>query len=236
MKKNTISKIAALVLAGMMTVGFAGCDSTTVSDTDNSVVDSNNNDNADAANDNANDNANPDPNNDAEPAPPAPSNNTAETFKDYSNKKAENGKSAKWIWMDNCTEDVLGDGSLFEITFRIKQDAADGNYNVVINDFAMCHVDVDKVVEAKLIDGVVTVGNAEAPTQETVDETYLMLENAKGNAGDTITMVMSISKNPGFTISQLGVNYDSSALEIVDIKTAGILSEIGSVQMNLDVE
>lgn len=228
MKKNIISKLAVFILAGMMAVGFTGCDSTNASSSDNNSV-------SETENAADNNNANPDPNanDDAEPAPTAQAQNAAETFKDYSNKTAENGKSAKWFWIDNGTEDILGDGTLFEITFKIKDGCADGNYNVVINDFAMCNKDL-AIVEAKITDGVVTVGSAEAPAQNSPSETSVYLSNVIGNAGDTIKMNVVAAKNPGFCTVQIGVNYDASALEIVDVTSAGLLSEIGSVQKNLD--
>lgn len=233
MKKNIISKLAVIALAGIMAAGFAGCDSTNVSSDDTSNVGGESSAAENNDNNNVNDNANPvpDANNDADPAPEQPK-ETVETFKDYSNKTVENGQSAKWFWIDNGVEDLLGDGEIFEITFKIKDGSADGNYNVAINDFAMCNKDL-AIINAKVSDGVVTIGSAEAPAQETPGETSVFLSNVSGNAGDTIKMKVCMVKNPGFCTVQLGVNYDSSVLEIVDVTSVGILSEIGTVQKNL---
>lgn len=223
--KNIKNKIAVIALAGIMTVGFSACDSTKTTDTSSaqdssSVAEVVNNDNGGD-----------------ESAPPVQANNsTAETFKDYSNKTVENGKSAKWFWMDNGTEDLLGDSDVFEITFKIKDGTADGNYNVVLNDLAICNKDL-AIVDAQLIDGVITVGSASAPaTQETPSAAAITLVNTSGNAGDTVKMKVNFAKNPGFCTIQLGVNYDSSVLELVDITNTGILADIGSVVKNLGDE
>ncbi|HAS78465.1 MAG TPA: hypothetical protein DCS38_01815 [Ruminococcus sp.] len=138
--------------------------------------------------------------------------------------------------MDTGTENLLGDSDIFELSFKIKDGTADGNYNVVINDLAICNTDL-AIVDAKLIDGTITVGSADAPAaQETPSETAITLVNTSGNAGDTVKMKVRLSKNPGFCTVQLGINYDSSALELVDITNTGILEELGSVVKNFGDE
>lgn len=232
--KNITKKLAVLALAGLMAMSFSACDST---DKNSSAENSSSQaDDASSNDDNNNDNINANNNGGDESAPPANQNSTAETFKDYSNKSVENGKSAKWFWMDTGTEDLLGDSDIFELSFKIKDGTADGNYNVVINDLAICNTDL-AIVDAKLIDGTITVGSADAPAaQETPSETAITLVNTSGNAGDTVKMKVKLSKNPGFCTVQLGINYDSSALELVDITNTGILEDLGSVVKNLGEE
>jgi hypothetical protein len=219
MKKFT-KKITVLILAGIMAMSFSACDSTSSSSEDNS---------SEAAvvnNDNGGD----------ESAPAAMNENSSvETFKDYSNKTVENGKSASWLWIDNGVEDIMGDGEIFEISFKIKDDVADGNYNIVINELQICNKDLE-VVEADIIDGTVTVGSASAPSQESASGNSIILENVSGNAGDDIKMKVKLSSNPGFCTIQLGINYDSSALEITDVTNVGLIDGVGSVSKNLEVD
>lgn len=231
--KNITKKLAVLALAGLMAMSFSACDSTEK----NSSAENSSSQADDASSDNNNDNINANNNGGDESAPPVQNNNSAvETFKDYSNKSVENGKSAKWFWMDTGTENFLGDSDIFEISFKIKDGTADGNYNIVINDLAMCNTDL-AIVDAKLVDGTITVGSADAPAaQETPSETAITLVNTSGNAGDTVKMKVKLSKNPGFCTVQLGVNYDSSALELVDVTNTGIIAELGSVVKNLGDE
>lgn len=219
---NKISKkLAVFMLACMMAVGFSACDST-----DKSSSDSSSSEAAVVNNDNGGD----------ESAPAAMNQNSvAETFKDYSNKSVENGKSASWLWIDNGTEDINGDGELFDVTFKIKDGTADGNYNIVVNSLQMCNKDL-KVIQGETIDGCITVGSASAPEQASAGtDNTVILENASGNAGDTITMKVKLENNPGFCTIQVGINYDSSALEITEVTNVGIIGDSGSVTKNLDV-
>lgn len=229
--KEIIKKIAVLALAGMMAVCLNACDSKPNQGEDNS----NNSvaDDSSSADDNSKDNNNIDNAVGDESAPPVNQNNNAETFKDYSNKSVENGKSIKWFWMDNGTEDILGDSDIFEVTFKIKDGVADGNYSIVVNDLAICNKDLE-IIDAKIIDGVITVGSAQAPEQETASESAITVLNTSGNAGDEIKVKINFAKNPGFCTIQLGLNYDSSVLEPVNVVNTGILSEVGSVVMNLN--
>ncbi len=228
--KNIRKKLAVLILAGVMATGFSGCSGDDSNDTETTtpVVAEKNDEESKADeqqpvnNDNGGD----------ESAPPAQNNNPAETFKDYSNKSVENGKSASWLWIDTGMEDLLGDSDIFEITFKIKDGVADGNYNVVINELQICNK-ATEIVDAKVIDGVVTVGSATAPEATTADGAAVSLVNTKGNAGDTITMKVNFSKNPGFCAVQMGINYDASVLEITDVVNTGVINELGSVTLNL---
>lgn len=226
MKKFT-KKITVLILAGIMAMSFSACDSTSsTSETSSSSSEAGVSETAPVNNDNGGD----------ESAPAAMNENApAETFKDYSNKSVENGKSASWLWIDNGVEDVLGDGEIFEISFKIKDGTADGNYNIVINELQVCNEQL-KIVNASIIDGSVTVGSASAPAQESASGSSIILENVSGNAGDTVKMKVKFSGNPGFCTIQLGINYDSSALEITDVTNVGLLDGLGSVSKNLNVQ
>lgn len=224
--KNITKKIAVFALTCVMAMGFAGCESEKVEKNDNSDVTTVADDNS-QNNDNINANAGGD-----ETAPPANNGGNAETFKDYSNKTVENGKSASWLWIDTGSEDLPGDSDIFEITFKIKDGSADGNYNVVINELQICNVATD-IVDAKIVDGVVTVGGAQAPSAETVSEPSISLVNVQGNAGDTVKMKVNFSNNPGFCAITMGINYDSSVLEIENVTNTGVLEGIGSLSMNL---
>ncbi len=223
--KNIRKKIAVLVLAGIMSLSCTACNSDS-KESDNktetttvAVADNNN------VNDNGGD----------ESAPPVQENGNTPTmtFKDYSNKKAENGKSATWIWIDSGIEDIAGDSDIFELTFKVKDGAADGNYEVVVNDLQICNK-ATQIINATVADAVVTIGGAQAPEQATAEGTAITLMNAKGNAGDEIKMKVNFSKNPGFCAIQLGVSYDSSVLEMTNVVNTGVLADIGSVTYNLN--
>lgn len=121
-------------------------------------------------------------------------------------------------WLDmSYGEDVVCNGDFLDVTFRIKEDAPDGNYALLegANDFANWdaeHVDVSFVA------GDIAVGSAaqqETGTPESGTFT-ITAGTAKGNPGDEVTVRFDMSDNPGIVAMIFRFRYDANALEVVD--------------------
>lgn len=70
---------------------------------------------------------------------------------------------------------------------------------------------------------------------DTVQPAKLSIENGSGMQGTTITLNVNIENNPGFAGLALSVDYDSEALELVNISKGSLLSDSdsGSITKNI---
>ena len=124
------------------------------------------------------------------------------------------------VTYDNCLEDVYDNGDLANITFKIKETAADGDYALTVsadseNVFNVNFEDVPFVT----VNGAITVESAveEEPPVEINGLTFIA-GKATGAVGDTVTVPVSIAGNIGLTFAQIKVAYDADALKVVNIE------------------
>lgn len=126
--------------------------------------------------------------------------------------------TCKAYWLDMTQQgDFTFDGEFLVLEFEINENVPDGNYPVSIatTDFGSWEL-VTRVPEC--INGEVSVGNA-TPSEQgsaTTGNFALKVQNAAGNPGDIVKVVVDMSNNPGFCGFVVDIQYDASALTIVD--------------------
>lgn len=127
-------------------------------------------------------------------------------------------KTFQAYWLDMSSGgNVVCNGDFLDVTFKIKEDAPDGNYALTAgaNDFA--NWDAESVNVA-FVEGDIAVGSAsqkEAGTPESGTFT-IAAGTAKGNPGDEVTVRFDMSDNPGIVALIFRFKYDANALEVVD--------------------
>lgn len=60
------------------------------------------------------------------------------------------------------------------------------------------------------------------------DDASVSVSSASGKAGDTVTVNVDLSQNPGVASLELNVGYDTKQLELVDVHDSGILNGFAS--------
>ncbi|MGN1403205.1 MAG: cohesin domain-containing protein [Ruminococcus sp.] len=127
-------------------------------------------------------------------------------------------KTFQAYWLDMSSGgNVVCNGDFLDVTFKIKEDAPDGNYALTAgaNDFA--NWDAESVNVA-FVEGDIAVGSAsqkEAGSPESGTFT-IAAGTAKGNPGDEVTVRFDMSDNPGIVALIFRFKYDANALEVVD--------------------
>lgn len=122
-------------------------------------------------------------------------------------------------WLDMSEqENFVFNGETIVLTFKIKDNAADGNYAVNIckeTDFA--DYSAEGRITADLIDGTVTVGNAtpEEARNAQSGKFTVSVGSASGKDGDEVKVPINFSDNPGLVGMIFWFEYDSNALELV---------------------
>lgn len=162
------------------------------------------------------------------------SNNTSETTAAGGNNAAtENNQNAaapytpktdhfQAYWMDmSQNKDIIFNGDFIDITFKVKETTPDGNYIVNLatptNASEFANWDAKALVPA-ITNGCITVGNAtpEVQTATNASDFQLTADSLTAQPGETVTMRIQITENPGMVAFVLRLDYDSNALEIVD--------------------
>lgn len=127
-------------------------------------------------------------------------------------------KTFQAYWLDMSSgKDVVCNGDFLDVTFKIKDNAPDGNYAITAgaNDFANWAA---KSVPVAFVEGDIAVGNAaQKETGSPESGTFsITAGTAKGNPGDEVTVRFDMSDNPGIVALIFRFKYDANALEVVD--------------------
>lgn len=186
---------------------------------------------------------------DGHPVPPvlAAANNSnkgqaSPVMPDLSNPDAPaeyKGYSA-FLWMSALTENnnfipFSEDSEIVEVKIKIKDDAPDGNYTLLLNpNGSFCSKD-PKDIPFINESPVITIGNAEAPASfdpSSTKDPVLYSENMTVKPGDEITLSFRLANNPGIVAGSSSFNYDNSVMTVEDIVVADALSN-GTFQTNI---
>lgn len=127
-------------------------------------------------------------------------------------------KTFQAYWLDMSSgSDVVCNGDFLDVTFKIKENAPDGNYALTsgANDFA--NWDAESV-SVNFVDGDIAVGSASQKDAGTPESGKFSITagTAKGNPGDEVTVRFDMSDNPGIVALIFRFQYDANALEVVD--------------------
>ncbi len=136
------------------------------------------------------------------------------------------GKYAMWIDISNDGDYVFND-SFMKITFKVKDDAPDGIYDIAITP-DLSAFDTSIVTPDTIINGSIKVGDVAADSVDPSSMNGFALYGDKVSAkqGDTVELCINMKDNPGLAAFCIWYYYDSNALEIIDCVPDGEFAEI----------
>lgn len=140
--------------------------------------------------------------------------------------------SAYIMWADiSKWEDYVFNDEFFAVTFKVKDTAKDGVYDIKITDgqFSCILNGGTTVVADNIMDGKVFV-STDAEAQPTVPDSGFSVytDYVACKQGDEIVVRFSMKNNPGLVGMLIWFDYDKNALEIVKGKAAGDYADIAN--------
>lgn len=143
-------------------------------------------------------------------------NDQNDSNQDNNNSKPGNKQIMQVWWLDlSKQKNFVFDGEFITADFKIKEGTANGTYPITVEwmDFSCWE---GKGVAFNGTDGSVTVGSdAKANSFRNDGSPEIMIENASGKPGDTVTVKFQMKNNPGIVACIFRFGYDSDALEYV---------------------
>ncbi|MCM1006815.1 MAG: hypothetical protein NC485_02610 [Ruminococcus flavefaciens] len=136
-------------------------------------------------------------------------------------KSQTNGRYILWVDISKDENYVFND-EFVKVTMKIKEDIPDGDYPISfatdLSTIAGVHVDPDKIYT-----GTVRVGDGEIQAQDVSSETGFVVygDNISCKQGDTVDFYINMKNNPGLAAVLMWFYYDSNAIEIEDVCSAG---------------
>ncbi len=125
--------------------------------------------------------------------------------------------TCKAYWLDMSQEsDFVFEGEFLIFEFEINKDIPDGSYPITITQTDIASWDLVSL-NPKIINGEVAV-NTELKKQEDFPENEfaLKVESVAAKQGDTVKVAIDLKNNTGFCGFVVDVQYDKSAMTIVD--------------------
>ena len=121
-----------------------------------------------------------------------------------------------WCWAngDNETTELLA-----TLTFKIKDDAAAGTYPLTLtydNEGDIYDVDFNTVIFGADEGSVTVVADAPVnPDEPTYTDPTIVVSKVEAEAGQNVSVTVSMKNNPGIVSTKVEVGYDASVLEFV---------------------
>lgn len=147
---------------------------------------------------------------------------------------AKNYKGALIAWA--TATNITKNGNAFEMTFKIKDSAAEGEYAVNLYDIECSDDNYQDVVPVR-VNGKVKVsaagGNAEATPP--ADKFTVALGNAVGAPGSEVKIPVQFLSNTGIAGTTITMYYDSDVLELKEITLADSSMQSGVFIPNTDL-
>ena len=118
--------------------------------------------------------------------------------------------SKKAVWLNSS--DIATNGNFLVLTFDVLDSAASGDakVNLTYNAGDIANYD-EEDVNFQLVSGKVTVKN------EDIEAGVITVGTVTGMPGETVSVPVSVTKNPGMNTFSLGFVYDTSRLELLDV-------------------
>ncbi|MBQ9438497.1 MAG: Ig-like domain-containing protein, partial [Lachnospiraceae bacterium] len=128
-------------------------------------------------------------------------------------------------WYDqDSQENVTGTGKMFSMTFQVLEAASAGKHAVSLN-FLMDDGDVAdtdyEAVPVTFTAGSVTVKGKESEGKKAA----IQAGSGEAAQGETVTIPVSITENPGITAFSLVISFNKDALELKSIEKGEMLSK-----------
>lgn len=157
-----------------------------------------------------------------------------EVVTEVQNKYVSAPVSKPVYWLDMTgNSDKVFNGDMMILEFKIKENTPDGNYPIVLSspDFVNW---AEEQLDVKTVGGYVTVGDATPtqPSQVQPGQFTISSSCASGKVGDTITISLDISDNPGIVGMLFKVEFDSAALEFVSAETGSAMEDVSPLTAN----
>ena len=177
-------------------------------------------------------NATPEPDNTANNNNSTPDNTGSENNTTAATEAASeyisNTKGMYAMWIDiSKNENFYFNDSIIKITFKVKEDAPDGIYNISLSP-DLSSIEGKTIVPDTILNGSIKVGNgaAEAVDPSSMNGFAVYGDNVTAKQGDTIEFSINMKDNPGLAALVMWYYYDSNALEVVNCVPDGDFAEV----------
>lgn len=139
-----------------------------------------------------------------------------------------NTKGMYAMWIDiSKNEDFVFNDSVIKVTFKVKDTAPDGVYDISISpdlsSVAGVPIDPDTIVNGSIKVGD---GAADAVDPSSMNGFAVYGDHVAAKQGDTIEMSINMKDNPGLAALCIWYYYDSNALEVIDCYPDGEFAEV----------
>ena len=124
----------------------------------------------------------------------------------------------KAYWLDMSQEgDFFFNGEFLVIEFKVREGIPDGSYPITFASTDIASWDVVAREPEKKINGEVAVNTQPAAQEDMPDSGFgLKINSVSAKPGDTVKVSVDLNNNPGFCGFVIELQYDKSALEIVN--------------------
>ena len=142
--------------------------------------------------------------------------------------------TSKYIfWLDIEKDiDYNFNGQFVKISFKVKDDAPDGDYTITIDPDISTVGGVSLNKSIKKFNGTVRVGGSIDPADVSeVDGPVIYADKVSAKQGDTIDYYINFDKNPGCAAMMIWFSYDENAIECVSSpKPFGEFAEVAAAR------
>ena len=125
--------------------------------------------------------------------------------------------TCKAYWLDMTKQgDYFFNGEFLTITFEVNKDIPDGSYPVTIATTDIASWDLVKY-DPVCINGEIAVGGTPAEQEAISENDFCLKVNSQAaKQGEIVTLTIDLANNPGFCGFVIDVQYDASAMSIVE--------------------
>lgn len=142
-----------------------------------------------------------------------------------------NYKKGKIYWFNLSKEDDFEfNGDFISVKFKIKENTADGVYDLKITNPDFSNYDGVTLKPNKLEHGKIFVGQ-EGYAQNDFNDSdgfAIYTDNASGKQGDEIVLNFRMNKNPGMCAMVFEFQYDENAFKLIECVPSGEFADISN--------
>lgn len=138
-----------------------------------------------------------------------------------------NTKGMYAMWIDiSKNEDFVFNDSIIKVTFKVKDDAPDGIYNISLSP-DLSSIEGVSITPDTILNGSIQVGDGSAGAAEQALNGFSIYgDNLTAKQGDTVEFSINMKDNPGLAAMVMWYYYDSNALEVVNCVPDGEFAEV----------
>lgn len=131
------------------------------------------------------------------------------------------------VWLDVSEErDFVFNGKFVLVTMKIKEDAPDGVYPIVL-DTDLSDIEANQIFPDAKVSGSICINSKAEPFDGNSTNDFVFYgDSVSCKPGDTVEFNINIANNPGLAAFRVSICYDSNAIEIEDMEAAGEFKKI----------